>query len=87
MNVRHDMDLQKFVEIAHGLAKPATELRLNGSGEPVAYWHGMSMEGAPAISFLDRGAWYEVPLDGEVEGRVAKVNEPNRRGLALFESK
>ena len=44
------------------------------------------MEGDPVISFLDRGAWYEVSLDWEDEGQVVEVDEPNRGGLALFES-
>jgi hypothetical protein len=86
VHVQHDMDLQKFVEIAHQLAKPSTELRLNGTGDPVAYWHGMSMEGAPVISFLDNAIWCEVSLDWEVEGRVLAVDEPDRHGLPLFES-
>lgn len=85
--IQHDMDLQAFVTIANELAKPSVELRLNGSGTPVAYWYGMSMEGAPVVSFLDRDAWYEVSLDWDVEGQVVAVDEPNRSGLPLFESK
>jgi hypothetical protein len=85
--IQHDMDLQTFVAIAYGLAKPSLELRLNGSGDPVAYWYKMSLEGAPVVSFLDQGAWYEVSLDWDVEGRVVAVDEPNRNGLPLFESK
>jgi hypothetical protein len=87
VKVHHDMDIQQFVEIAHRLSKPSAELRLNGDGDPVAYWYGMSMDGAPVISFLDNGVWYEVSLDWELEGRVATVSEPNRYGLPLFESK
>ncbi|RUL74968.1 hypothetical protein [Dyella choica] len=85
--IEHDMDLEKFVAIANQLARPSAQLRLDGQGDPVAYWHGMSMQGAPVITFLDEGRWREVSLDREQKGRVIEVSEPNRNGIPLFESR
>ncbi|MFE0501241.1 hypothetical protein ACFW0P_10725 [Lysobacter soli] len=79
------MDLEAFLSKARKLAKPATELVVDASSNPVAFWHGHDRHGIPLITFSYRGSWFEVWVDDTSE-RVIPISAPRHEGVPLAPS-
>lgn len=78
-------ELRWFKSEAERFARPGKLLRRTGLGEPVAYWHGMDLDGAPCISFLDGAQWYTVGLDvGEIGVNVVPTERALQSATPLF---
>jgi hypothetical protein len=76
------MDLAQFIAEAERLARRATLLSTKGSGEPVAYWHGLHSRSL-CVSLRHRRRWLDVHLD-DAAGQVTVVDKPALSSTPLF---
>lgn len=77
------MDLEQFVDEANRLARKATILKCEGSGNPVGYWHGEQGD-EPWISVFDDGRWVSVYLEGISKGYTVRTQEPVKSSRPLY---
>src|SRR5262245_49998034 len=76
------MNVAEFIAEAEQLARPGLLLRTGGSGDPVAYWHGIE-EGTPCVSFRAESAWLTVVVD-EDGGSVVSAEKPRVSSVPLY---
>jgi hypothetical protein len=76
------MNVAEFTAEAEKLSRTGFLLRKIGSGDPVAYWHGIG-DGKPCVSFKSGRQWLTVTIEGET-GSVSISDRPLKSHVPLY---
>jgi len=68
---------------AKALARPGLQLVPEGTGAPVAFWHGISFD-HPCITLHRDKSWISVSIDNSDSGNVTTHSDMPQSGLPLY---
>jgi hypothetical protein len=77
------MSLADLLDEANALSRLGTLLVESGTGQPVAFWHGISAS-KPCITLLRNNEWLAVVPDDDQSGYIQKAAVPPTSGLPLY---